>query len=84
MEKAFEKVTVEAQLAVGLSKVSFYKLDGTVREMICTKDMSIIPVDRCPTIEGFARTSDNITVYDVEADGWRSFILGNLIAIDKE
>lgn len=84
MEKAFEKVTVEAQLAVGLSKVSFYKLDGAVREMICTKDMSIIPVDRRPTTEGSARTSDNITVYDVEADGWRSFILGNLIAIDKE
>jgi WYL_2, Sm-like SH3 beta-barrel fold len=84
MEQAFEKVTVEAQLAVGLSKVSFYKLDGTVREMICTKDMSIIPADRRPTTEGSVRTSDNITVYDVEADGWRSFILGNLIAIDKE
>ena len=84
-EKKFDKAVVEAQLATGLSRVQFYKVDGTIREIVCTRDMTIIPFDKRPTTDGKALRSDTtVSVYDVEANSWKSFILENLIFIDKE
>lgn len=84
VETAFDKAVVEAQLAAGLSRVQFYKVDGSIRELVCTRDMTIIPEDRRPTTEGRSKNTTTVTVYDVEEKGWKSFILENLICIDKE
>lgn len=84
MEKAFDKSEVEAQLAVGLTRIAFFKTDGTEREMVCTRDMTIIPLDMHPKNEGAQKSTTTIPVYDVEASCWKSFILENLIALDKE
>jgi hypothetical protein len=82
-EVLFNRVEVEAQLAVGLSKVVFYKTDGTTRELTCTRDMSLVPQDKHPVNEGKGSRSAAIPVYDVEEDCWKSFLLENLILIDK-
>lgn len=84
VEVAFEKRVVEAQLANGLSKVVFTKLNGDVREMIATRDMKIIPEGVQPTGNVTTKHDSVVTVYDVENDGWRSFRLENLIEISKE
>ena len=84
VETPFEKYVVEAQLATGLSRVQFYKVSGEIRELVCTRDMTLVPVDKHPTTEGHAKNSSVVVVYDVEADTWKSFVLENLIAIDRE
>lgn len=83
-EVLFNRAEVEAKLAVGLSKVCFYKTDGTTRELVCTRDMSLIPSDKRPSSDGKGSRSAAIPVYDVEEDCWKSFLLENLIVISKE
>jgi hypothetical protein len=85
-EVGFEKSVVEAQLAVGLSRIQFYKTDGSLREMVVTRDMSIIPEDKRPSNDGKTRmlSDTTIPVYDVESNSWKSFVLENLIVIDRE
>lgn len=85
-EVMWNRAEVEAKLAKGLSRIQFYKVDGTLREMVVTRDMTIIPEDQRPTTEHPSRKISNatITVYDVEQDAWKSFILENLVCIDKE
>lgn len=84
VEVAFDKAVVEAQLASGLSRVQFYKISGEIREMVCTRDMTIVPEDKRPSTEGKAKATSTVTVYDVEDNAWKSFVLENLICIDKE
>ena len=83
-EVLFNRVEVEAKLAVGLSKICFYKTDGSVRDLVVTRDMAIIPEDKRPTVDGKGTRSAAVPVYDVNDDCWKSFLIENLIAIDKE
>ena len=54
--------------------VTFTKADGTDRVMHCTKWMELIPEENHPKTESAGgNTSDNITVFDLEKGGWRSF-----------
>jgi len=84
-ENGFEKSVVEAQLATGLSKISFFKVDGSLRELTVTRDMSIIPADHRPVNDGKTRmlSDTTIPVYDVDAGHWKSFILENLVTIER-
>lgn len=75
---------VKSVLSNGLSNVTFYKLDGTLREMVATRDPSIIPRDKQKSKGNKSESSDVVTVYDVEVDGWRSFVLTNLVSIDRQ
>ena len=75
---------VKAKLEEGVSLVTFFKLDGSIREMLCTRDMSIIPVEQHPKNEGNRSKSDTtVTVYAVKEGQWKSFVLENLTAIEK-
>jgi hypothetical protein len=62
-------------LVAGPVSVTFTKADGTDRVMKCTKWMDLIPEENHPKKEstGDSTTSDNITVFDLEKGGWRSF-----------
>ena len=61
-------------LVEGPVSVTFTKADGTDRVMKCTKWMDLIPEENHPKTESAgANTSDNITVFDLEKGGWRSF-----------
>lgn len=61
--------------------VTFTKVNGEERIMDCTLQPSLIP--NAPTqngelvVEGKA-TSNNIAVWDVKANGWRSFKVVNV------
>jgi hypothetical protein len=52
--------------------IEFTKADGSKRNMICTKRSADIPVDQTP--KGVARktVSNNIIVFDLEKNAWRS------------
>ena len=59
-------------LREGTLVVTFNKLNGDERVMTCTKKLDLIPEDSRPKTE---KTSPkgNVTVWDINAKGWRSF-----------
>tara|TARA_R110001632_G_scaffold201306_1_gene324282 strand:- start:85 stop:336 length:252 start_codon:yes stop_codon:yes gene_type:complete len=55
-------------------EVEFMKVNGDLRKMKCTKNLNSIPSEKHPNGEGVTLVNDSvIRVYDVDADGWRSF-----------
>ncbi len=61
--------------------VTFKKLDGDERVMTCTKNLQVIPEANHPkgVKEGKPGT---ITVWDTNAQGWRSFVYDRVIKVD--
>ena len=64
--------------------VTFKKKDGDVREMHCTTNLGSIPEAAHP--KGVAAISEeakasSIRAFDVKAQGWRSFLVGNIISV---
>ena len=53
-------------------EVTFNKLDGDERIMTCTKMDKFIPEDKRPKTDK-APKEGTVTVWDIKADGWRSF-----------
>ena len=64
-------------LVNGVCLVKFIKKNGDVRLMECTLNNDIIPDDQRIT-EVKARSETSLPVYDVQAKGWRSFIIDNV------
>lgn len=52
--------------------VTFTKLDGDERVMTCTKSFDVIPEEHQPKTNKQPKEG-TITVWDVNAKGWRSF-----------
>jgi|TARA_B110000093_G_C12852199_1_gene359796 hypothetical protein len=52
--------------------VTFNKLDGDERIMTCTKSFDVIPEEHKPKTDK-APKEGNVTVWDINAKGWRSF-----------
>lgn len=64
-------------------KVVFTKKDGSVRTMICTRNMGLIPAAHHPKGEG--KVNDAVVpVFDLEAQGWRSFQVESVISIEDQ
>jgi hypothetical protein len=68
-------------LAEGAVEVKFTKKDGTIRHMLCTRYPEIIPIEHHPkgVDQLVTEDTDNIRVFDIEANGWRSFNYSALI-----
>jgi hypothetical protein len=81
--KPLKEVLLE-QLSSGKMKIVFTKIDGDRREMICTKNLSLIPTEDHPTSKKIKTDPENIIrVYDLENDGWRSFVVDNIISYEE-
>jgi hypothetical protein len=77
------KIELREHLHKGLVKVVFVKKDGTDRTMMATLNEDLIPEDKKP--KGTGNKVDNgntFAVYDVEADGWRSFNYDTVKEVD--
>ena len=61
------------KLKESVAVVTFKKLDGDERTMTCTKDFNVIPKENHPKTEK-QPPKGNITVWDVNAKGCRSFV----------
>lgn len=61
-------------LSSGTIRVKFQKTNGDMREMLCTQKLELIPEDKRPKGDGKYKSSPEVcSVWDVEAEGWRSF-----------
>jgi hypothetical protein len=72
---------------MGPVTVTFTKKDGDIRVMTCTLDESAIPEQHRPKPltegqEQRKRSDNNLSVWDINAAGWRSFILANVTSVE--
>ena len=68
-----EKDWLKGLLRQGIVTVEFTKKDGTNRIMKCTLSENKIPTENVPKGSGKAQNDEALAVFDVEANGWRSF-----------
>jgi hypothetical protein len=79
--------TLKAHLNKGVVKVTFTKINGDLRVMTCTTNPDLIPPDVSP--KGKVTISEavnerTVRAFDVNAQGWRSFIMANVTEIVTE
>ena len=55
------------------AEIVFIKADGTERTMKCTLNESEIPAEFAPKGVVRAKSDETCAVFDLEANGWRSF-----------
>jgi hypothetical protein len=70
------------QLRKGFCTVKFKKVNGDERLMDCTLKEEYIPENHRPTTAATTYNEEVIRVYDVRADGWRSFRYDNVISFE--
>ncbi len=70
------------QLRESILVVTFNKLNGDERVMTCTKDFKIIPESHRPKTDK-APPEGNVTVWDINAEGWRSFKYNRVTKVTK-
>lgn len=63
--------------------ITFTKKDGTERIMKCTRNTAFIPTEQLPK-EGSTESTSAVPVFDLDAQGWRSFIPSNIIRIEYD
>jgi hypothetical protein len=63
--------------------ITFTKKDGTERIMKCTRNSAFIPTELLPK-EGSTEPTSAVPVFDLDAQGWRSFIPSNIIRLEYE
>jgi len=66
------------QLTDRICRVVFTKKNGEERDMKCTRNMTIIPEALQPKGVESTVNTEVIKVYDILADGWRSFRVENV------
>ena len=72
-------------LKIGPVTVTFNKKDGAERVMTCSLQPELLPA--APVKESTTVKKENlntISVYDLNAQGWRSFIIKNVTAVTIE
>lgn len=76
-----QQTEIEAMLEKGVVELVFEKKDGTIRKMLATTNLGMIPKENHPI--GFGRKSETAKpVFDLEAGGWRSFRWDSLLEVE--
>jgi hypothetical protein len=75
------KESITEQLRQGILDIQFVKKDGSLREMRCTLNEKHLPT---VTTESTKKENpDVLTVWDIDSNGWRSFIVKQLIWVGE-
>ena len=73
----------------GFARFTYRKNDGTTRQALGTRSLSLIPVDKLPKgdmSDGAATWEDNVKAipyFDLDKNEWRSFSVLNFVSLDK-
>lgn len=65
-----------------IMRVTFIKKDGTERVMKCTRNLGMIPESFHPKGTDKKQSEDVFPVFDLDAQGWRSFRIDSVISIE--
>jgi hypothetical protein len=74
------------QLRNNVCKVEFTKVNGETRLMECTLKADVLPARPVAESDKPARkqSDENLSVWDVNAQGWRSFKIANVVSFGVE
>lgn len=64
-------------------KVIFTKKDGTERTMICTRNLDTVPEKFHPVGGGPNFPDNQIRVFDLEKEEWRSFRVESIVYMEQ-
>ena len=73
----------------GFARFTYRKNDGTTRQALGTRSLSLIPVDKLPKgdmSDGAATWEDNVKAipyFDLDKNEWRSFSVLNFVSLDR-
>lgn len=71
---------IRDQLRQGILEVHFKKKDGSVRRMVCTTHADVLgPSESTRSAPVFQ--NEIVTVWDMEADAWRSFRFDSIVSV---
>jgi hypothetical protein len=81
---ADEKKWLKGLLRDSVVLVDFVKKDGSTRKMMCTLSESKIPKEFAPKGNTKTVSDESLAVFDIEANGWRSFRYDSITRIQAE
>jgi hypothetical protein len=64
-------------------EVHFRKKDGSIRRMICTTHPDVLGPQQEASRSAAVFQNEIVTVWDLEADAWRSFQFDSIISVSK-
>ena len=72
------------ELSTGLCRVVFTKVNGEVRDMTCTRQLSYVPIDQIPKGDPNKIPNEKVMpVFDINKLAWRSFVVDNVTTFEK-
>lgn len=80
----FSRSNISAQLALGPIIVTFTKVDGSERVMLCTTAPHLIPEEKQPTGSLLTEVPEDggvLRVFDLDVNDWRSFRVGSVKSV---
>jgi hypothetical protein len=75
------KESITEELHKRILDIQFVKKDGSLREMRCTLKEEYLPTATKESTK--KENADVITVWDIDNDGWRSFIVKQLVWVGE-
>lgn len=82
----FTRQSLTEMLHKGECQINFTKINGEQREMYCTLDPKLIPVDKMAKTasdEGKKSINENVlNVWSLDKNDWRSFRISNVTAAE--
>lgn len=72
---------IRDQLRQGTLEVHFKKKDGSIRRMVCTTHTDVLGDDTSSARSAPVFQNEIVTVWDVEADAWRSFRFDSIVSV---
>ena len=85
IQNDFDPVYIKKTLRTDKCSVTFIKEDGTQRVMICTLDPDYLPPQTDleeHTGVGHPPSRDYVCVWDLQANGWRSFKFKSILSFE--
>ena len=81
LKDEFVYAELQSQLQKEVLEVTFTKVNGDKRVMNCTLMEGILPTNTSETKTDKKVNEDILSVWDVDANGWRSFRMNTIIQV---
>jgi len=76
--KSVDLGLLDVALQASVVTMTFTKADGSLRDMVCTKNFDFVPASKTPAS---VRTGRDVSVvFDLEVNDWRSFKPSSVIS----
>ncbi len=84
-ESSWRNEYLKTTLKTSVLSVVFIKKDGTERTMVCTLNANLLPAqtDLEEAVQKKTPNPDILAVWDLEAQGWRSFRYDSIIGFSE-